>query len=371
MKILFIFLIFFVSCTEFTKTEDPAPYIETKILLTESASSLTIIPEGHYIITIGDKSIYTSGVLRFQISPKGIKLNNTDTAVNQIEIRGINNFCFGKKKYRGSFNVHRTKNKLQLVNHLHLEEYLYSVIPAEVYTSWSIDALRSQAIASRTYALYQIKQNRLKYPDRTFDLYSDTRSQVYLGVKSENAKTTQAVNDTAGEVLTYDQELIKSYFSASIGTKSASGSEIKDQQPYLQSRNFQLKNVEHPHSSWSIILPLDNIQKKFALKSPVKSVKVVSRTSSGRIDEVLLVDAANNKKIVKGTEFRDKIGNSVMKSTYASILLSKNKIKINGQGFGHGVGLGQWEAQELAKRGVPYPKILTYFYKGSLLSKIY
>ncbi|MGL4389208.1 MAG: SpoIID/LytB domain-containing protein [Brevinema sp.] len=369
-KIIFnLLFLLLVSCRYAVKSNQQHAYLETRILLS-SAKEFIVSPQSSYIIALGDKYLLREGDLNFQLSVEGIMLNNVATKLFTIDLEGVQSFFFNGKAYKGSFTVHHKGSELYLINKINLEDYLLSVIPAEVYTSWSLETLKTQAIASRTYALYEIKRVRSKFPKQEFDLYSDTRSQVYAGISTENKKTTKAIQDTVGQVLTYKGDLIKSYFSASVGDMSAKGSEIGHEEEYLQPRSLKLSNMTHPYVSWSTNLSSDQLTKYFRLKGKLIDIKVVSRTSSGRIDKLELVTTTSTK-IVFGNDFRKQLGYQFMKSTYADIFVLGDSVMIQGQGFGHGVGLGQWEAQELAKRGVSYPKILTYFYKNTELSYLY
>ncbi|MGL4563524.1 MAG: SpoIID/LytB domain-containing protein [Brevinema sp.] len=367
--LLFLFLLV-ISCKHAIKPTNQHAYIETRILLS-SAPMLSVNPKNYYLISLGDKKLYTKGSLSFNIAADGIVLNGVHTKLNQIDLQGVELFYFDGKQYRGSLSVYHKGTHLYLVNKLNLEDYLLSVVPSEVYTSWNLDTLKAQAIASRTYALYEIKRIRRDQPNQEFDLYADTRSQVYSGMITENKKTTQAINDTIGEVLTYKGQLIKSYFSASVGDRSADGSEIGDMQDYLQSRSLNIPKMKHPHIFWESKISSDKIARSFQLTQPLVGIKILSRTSSGRIQNIQLLSLDGKTKIISANYFRQKLGYQFMKSTYADLRLSNNEVFIKGKGFGHGVGMGQWEAQELSKRGISYPKILTYFYKDTRLSYLY
>ncbi|MGL4394719.1 MAG: SpoIID/LytB domain-containing protein [Brevinema sp.] len=371
MKIFFVLVFFLLSsCRYLAKsTSEQHAYLETRILLS-CAKEFSVYPHNAYIIELGDKFLSTEGNLRFQLEEDGIKLNNVSTKLSKINLEGLESFTFLGKKYRGSLTVHHKKSKLYLINKLNLEDYLLSVIPAEAYPSWNIETLKAQAIASRTYALYEIKHNRRRFPKREFDLYSDTRSQVYAGIKAETRKTTKAIRDTTGEVLTYKGELIKAYFSASVGDYSAPGTEFGHDAEYLQARSLRLPNKKHPYARWTTHVPADRIAKAFKLKGPMTGIKVLSVTMSGRIDKIEL-SSATQTKVISGNDLRKVLGYGTMRSTYARLSLEGDKIKIDGKGFGHGVGMGQWEAQELAVRGISYDKMLTYFYKNTELTFLY
>ncbi|MGL4367440.1 MAG: SpoIID/LytB domain-containing protein [Brevinemataceae bacterium] len=341
--------------------------IQPRVLLGE-ARNFTIYPKGSYIISINNQSWIASGALKIAFHSKGICVNNKILLVDYVDVQGTKVFQWNKNDFRGSFRVHRSKTGLSLINNVYLEEYLLSVVPSETYSSWSMNTLKAQAVASRTFALYEIKRRR-NNASNIFDLYADTKSQVYRGIKSENKKTTQAVLATSGQVLTHQGQLIKSYFSASSGGVSADGSEIGDVRPYLKSTRSH-RSQNKLAQDWKINIPINLLQKALNMKN-INSISVHSRTESGRIAKLAVKDSRGKMILVPGDHFRTKIGATKMKSTLAGLKSCSDKLVIYGRGYGHGVGMGQWEAEELAKKGASYQKILTHFYRETHITKLY
>ncbi|MGL5720879.1 MAG: SpoIID/LytB domain-containing protein, partial [Brevinema sp.] len=256
------------------------------------------------------------------------------------------------------------------VNTVNLEEYLYSVVPKEIYPSWAKETLKAQAIASRSYALYEIKRKGAN--KRDFDLYSDTRSQVYLGTKTENPAVNRIVNETAGLVLTFNGEIIKSYFHSSSGGSISAGLEIFDRAPYLQqSASYVAEN--DPSVLWEHKVNVSDLQKLYGMDRPIKTVKVQSRFSSGRIDKIRLEDGQGYFLDIDAYKMRQDLGHARMKSTLAN-LSSIDKdgfFIIQGKGYGHGVGMGQWDAEAMARQGANFEQILAFFYRGSQIRNLY
>jgi stage II sporulation protein D len=147
----------------------------------------------------------------------------------------------GGRPYRGSFRVDLVNGKLRLVNVVGLEAYLDGVVPAEVPDDWPTEALRAQAVAARTYAL------AFRKVDQPFDLYSDVRDQLYLGIASEAAATTQAVSDTAGKVVLYDGAPALTYFFSSSGGKTSA---IQDAWPDAKPLPY-LVSVDDPYDTYA------------------------------------------------------------------------------------------------------------------------
>ncbi len=355
-KLLFVFVLLF--CV-------PSYSVTTKVLLS-SKKIYKITPSSQsYILQVGDKQLTNKGNITIAYHDKGIKFNNKLISTDSLQIKGIKAFAVDKTKYRGTITIHKGKGVLDFVNNVNLEEYLLSVVPSEVYTSWNQEALKAQAVAARTYALYEMKDRLSK----NFHVYADTRSQVYKGISSEHPKTTKAVIDTKGQVLLYNGKIIKSYFSSSIGGLSASGNEIGDNKPYLTSVKTY-HSSQNPNKLWTIQVPLKKIQQQYKT-TKIQNIHVSSRSASGRIEQIQIKDSTGKVTNVRGDHFRAALGYSTMKSTLAKIQISSDKLIIKGTGYGHGVGMGQWEAQELAKRGAKYSKILQHFYRGTTIKKLY
>ncbi|GGG83517.1 SpoIID/LytB domain-containing protein [Paenibacillus radicis (ex Gao et al. 2016)] len=124
------------------------------------------------------------------------------------------------RTYRGEFELSEFNGKLAVVNELPFEHYLYSVVGAEMVASWPLEALKSQAVAARTYALYQ------GFGFQIAHVVDSVNSQVYSGTGTEKAATIQAVDATAGEVILYNGKLIEALFSSNAGGQSADAKEI-------------------------------------------------------------------------------------------------------------------------------------------------
>ena len=154
---------------------------------------------------------------------------------DKITIRTLNPesyICVKQKWYRGTIHIININGNLTVINDVNLESYVKGVTPAEMPSSWNIEALKAQAIAVRSYAI----ANLGKHASDGFDLLDSTQDQVYNGVLAETVNATKAVEETTGLVLTYNNKIISTMYSASAGgyTKSAFeawGNDI----PYLQS----------------------------------------------------------------------------------------------------------------------------------------
>src|SRR5262249_56034135 len=118
------------------------------------------------------------------------------------------------RPYRGAIQVDVETGKLRAINVVGLEQYLYGVVPSEMPYTWAPEALKAQAVAARSYALATKRSG-------AFDVYKDTRSQVYLGLNHEKPSTNAAVDATAGKVLMYGGAIAKTYFFSTSGGRTA------------------------------------------------------------------------------------------------------------------------------------------------------
>ena len=233
------------------------------------------------------------------------------------------------------------------INELLLEEYLYSVVGSEMPSSFGIEALKAQAIASRTYAI----NNILKPKGINFDLYDTVLSQSYKGKSSEKDNIIKAVRETRGIVLVYKGEIIDALYHSSSGYKTNSSlSYYGKDVPYLQSvEDYVFDKI------WDKKIEIKDFMKDFSLKS-IENIEDK--------ETVLTVD---NKTIPK-RKIREKYG---LKSSNFTVYKDDIYININGIGYGHGVGMSQYGANELSKLGYKYDEILKHYYTNVELKKIY
>jgi stage II sporulation protein D len=186
------------------------------------------------------------------------------------------------RAYHGALVVRRTGTRLSVVNSLRLDDYVRGVVAGEMPDRWRIAALAAQAVAARSYALATLK------PGRHFDLYSDTRSQVYGGIAYETPQTNEAVSRTAGRVLTWNGHVASTYFFSTSGGRTADVREVWPggaDMPYLRSVADPY-DVQSPHHRWG---PIVLTERRIAtlLKAKVADV-TLERTASGRVKTIVL-----------------------------------------------------------------------------------
>lgn len=258
---------------------------------------------------------------------------------------------------------------LDVINELDLEQYLYGVVGAEMDQTWPQNALAAQAIASRSYAVARAALHQ--YPG--FDILAGEQDQAYGGVGAESQASVDAVESTRGVVLVYRYRVIKAYYSSCDGGYTADGANLSDPEPYLQAEPDPYAS-ESPHLAWVASVPLASFAQAF--RDQVADIGDITAISpgpadpSGRLTSVTVVGTAGTQTIA-AQMFRQLAGRHAVKSTrIASLALDGDTIAVRGSGFGHGVGMSQWGAKGMADHGLGIYAILSFYYRGTILSKI-
>lgn len=273
-------------------------------------------------------------------------------------------------KYLSNLLV-RVKRSNGNIESIPLEEYVVGVVAGEMPVSFELEALKAQSVASRSYVLKKIANNK----DREYDVVDTVSNQVYLDLEELKAKwgdkfleyiskVREAVNETSMEYLEYDGEVIEAmFFSTSNGYTEDSGVVFSNSLPYL-------KSVE---SSWdeevatafykSTSMSLQEFYERLGLEYDKElNVEVLERSSSNRIVRLKI-----NGIEFKGRDVYHKLG---LRSCDFEFVLVGNNVEIKTKGYGHGVGMSQYGAQGMAKGGYDYQEILSHYYVGTNLKKI-
>lgn len=243
-----------------------------------------------------------------------------------------------------------------------LERYVASVLAGEVHPSWPPEALKAQAVASRTFAVRRMRERK----GQEYHVQSSVMDQVYKRKTSD--VFINAVRETAGIVLTVKGDYAETSFHSTCGGKTTDAESVWGRS-YAHLHGGVCGYCEaSPTYNWSVELTLKELQTKFA--NNFTSIKIKSRTKDGRADQIELV--GKNKQTITGHEFRMAISPMRVKSTLISrIDVDAGRVKISGHGFGHGVGLCQYGALGMAKAGKKFQQILAHYYPGTAAKKLY
>lgn len=385
------------------------------------------------VVTNGGNNIYHSsismeseGTIRIYY---GKNLNSTKSFNNKITISDLKYFKKNKyvkitsdkkitiknlpnNSYEGDFFIYHESDGFVIVNNISVEKYLYSVVASEMPVSFEKEALKSQAVCARTFTYSHLDNDKYKKYNAIMD---DTTSYQAYG-KTTDKKIKEAVKDTRGEVLSTDEGLISAYyFSTSCGYTTDDGIWGRDAKSYLKSKyvsdkenvvdvsakdnfkNFINNNYDAYESKcsfyrWKVTINSESIKNKiYECKGEnignIKNVEVRSRGAGGIVSEIVIsgedgsVSITNQNEIRKifspqGLELKLNDGSTRTDLTtlpsafFAVDKVSDKKYQLTGGGFGHGSGMSQYGANEMAKEGMNYKEILEFFYSGVICGYI-
>ena len=266
----------------------------------------------------------------------------------------------GDLTVRGDVVARLRGSKVQLINVLPLETYLEGVLGSEMPRDFPPEALKAQAVAARTYALWK----KLESYGALENMGSSVVHQVYAGLEREDPRTRAAVQATSGEVLTWELRPIEAYFHSSCGGRTESGQAALGRAlPYLAEVDCPCGAL--PASRWALSLPVPELRKVLPGAS---MLEVVSRTRTGRARMVRVAQ----DRVLDAVTVRQRLGYTRLKSLdFAVEGEDAGALRISGKGYGHGAGLCQWGAKAYADQGWDYRAILHHYYPGTELQPLY
>lgn len=273
-------------------------------------------------------------------------------------------------KYLSSSLV-RVKRSSGDIETLPLEEYVVGVVAGEMPVSFQLEALKAQSVASRTYVLKRLSNNK----DKDYDVVDTVSNQVYLdeddlkkkwGDKYSEyiSKVRQAVNETSMEYLEYDGEIIDAmFFSTSNGYTEDSGVVFSSSLPYLQSVESEWDEEVASAFYMSTSMSLQEFYERLGLEyDKTLEVDILERSDSNRVVKLKI-----NDEEFSGRDVYNKLG---LRSCDFEFVLVGSNVEINTKGYGHGVGMSQYGAQGMAKEGYSYKDILAHYYVDTDLVKV-
>lgn len=297
------------------------------------------------------------------------------------------------RAHRGSYRlIPRPSGKIDVINDIDVDGYLMGVLSKELFPNWHDEAYCAQAVAARTYSLFV---SRTTSETAGYDLFADTRSQVYGGIAGESAKSRAAVEATRGLVVAFgpdgQERIFKAYYSSCCGgiTQSAAAAFGEPAFEPLTEQNNGPRCAASPKFSWpAIVLSKREITRRLRIwgtnmNAPEKTIGDVSRidvlstNSLGRPSSFAVTDIRGYRYRLGCEDLRVAINTDASEGTklWSSFCKPVNEANamhfVEGHGFGHGVGLCQWCAQVQAQAGVPYRQIVLQAFPRSVLIKAY
>jgi stage II sporulation protein D len=353
------------------------------------------------IVEIDDRIAISGGMLPVLLESEGISLTSDKSFID-----------YTNRVYRGDFMFAVVDHMISVINHVEVDDYLYSVVPCEVEYYWPSEALKAQAIVARTYLL----KNLGRFNHLGFDLTDTSSSQVYKGTGNERSSTTAAVDETKNMVVTYQGSLINAYYHASSGGQTANSENVwSGTVPYLKAIDDKY-SIDAPNATWSLTYTASQLRDVMNEKGyeidEIKAVGTGEISDDGRVQNLVLTTNRGSIDLVK-EEARRVLGYSRLKSIFYSVsgsgqisimsnlgigtkdldglnALSANGMNtiqsdsplmirnahetspyqpangnfvFSGKGWGHGVGLSQWGAKTMAEQGYNADEIIKYYYR--------
>ncbi|MGE0706498.1 MAG: SpoIID/LytB domain-containing protein [Planctomycetota bacterium] len=269
-------------------------------------------------------------------------------------------FGLGDRRYRGELRLARLPDgRVRAINVVELEDYLAGVIGHEMPLSWSDEALKAQAIASRSYAVRELK------PGREYDLERDTRSQVYRGLMAEDARARDLVEATRGLVIKHQGQVVVAYFHSTCGGDTVPASWVfdwvkEDTPPLMGASDCRCQASKYYR--WEQVVDLAQV-KGLTVALPLKELRIEHHPRGGYVSRVTLVGAQGRTQAWQGYAARSRFG--LRAPAFEGALTDGGrKARFQGRGWGHGVGLCQWGAQGFSLEGWSAEQILQHFYPG-------
>ena len=365
MNWLRTFLIFTICLAAAGSSAAPRP--ETiRVALFKGVETLRIDGTGVLFTDAGGFPLRLDMPLELKRTRDGISVNGR--SVSGLIASAPVRVTVNGKGYRGLLEVTAADRGLLVVNELPLEEYLIGLINCEISSAWPMEAVKAQAVIARSYAIYQ-KQARRGAP---YQLESSVMDQVYEGCDVEDSRAARGVQETAGEVLSYEGKVIQAFYHSNCGGHTESAEHVWGQPvAYLRGVPCQYCQQANP-LKWEQAIPLKKVEASLRgagyQVAGIRELKVQGRNESGRVQDVAVL-SGKGRVFVPSVAFRKALGYGVVKSTNFELRVSGEDCIVTGTGSGHGVGLCQWGAKQRAGDGFSYREILSYYYPGVTLIK--
>lgn len=379
-------------------------------------TNVQLYSTSEYCITSGDETMTIQAGSAFTIGSdsecwKGDRIRIEAADGGEVMLQSVKRNR-GNPSYDGILDIYRTPEGLVVVNELPVEQYLYRVVPSEMPASFGLEALKAQAVCARSYACRQMQSPG--YPEFNADVDDSVSYQVYNN-SDKNDLSVEAVNQTCGQVATYQDTIIDAYFfSTSCGHTTDSyvwgkeseckeyltgillngnkdSMDLKNESDFTEFLNHNERDnfdKQEAWYRWTVELDMQKLPEPWKQRlGTIQSITVKERGTGGVASCLEVVGDKGKEDINTEYEIRAFLGPAVTKVTKqdGSTL---NKVKllpsgyfiikeanlpsltIYGGGYGHGAGLSQNAAKNMAQSGMKYEEILKYFYKGIEIQQV-
>lgn len=406
-SLLLMVLVFSCASVPVLRDESSGTFIKipfVRVLIDDNLSSQMFKGDAQFAIEcleLGEQSVYYSnrpitvtnefGKLTVE-NRAGDEIQSNMNEVNIIPRGNGNRISVGNKRYRGIIKILPMGESIQLINILYIEDYLKGVVPPEIgpRTADEIEAVKAQAVAARTYAMAHLKQ----YPNAPYDLKASIIDQVYQGANVEKTMVNEAIESTAGNVLMYQDKYINAYYHSTCGGATDHVDHVWDRKesPYLKAVK------DNGACSWSKFYNWKEVFTEEQLRGRIEQYLSSDRGRDLRIDkitDVTIKEFTPGGRVAKlfihsGTKkykfLKDRIRWVLGRTSNPDLILPSDRfivdvdrapdnsvryITFTGSGYGHGVGMCQCGAIGMSRKGWEFQDILTHYYTGVEVKKLY
>ena len=363
-----------------TKTGGDEPVI--RVLLMDSGYNSYFHPE-LVLVCNGKETVYTPETVKAEGG--SVTVPECGEGIRITSIRRQN----GNPVYEGSLHIMAKEEGIVAVNELPLESYLRAVVPSEMPSGYEKEALKAQAVCARTYAWIHMQEHGLE--EYGADVDDSVNYQVYQNIPPQES-TTEAVQETNGQILCQNGEPVETYyFSTSAGVTSTDeiwGADTAAS--YLKSVPCEFDS-EEPWSRWQVEIPWQNledrVEKETGQPESLIGISITEKQESGAVTGLSAITETGTLDLEDEYSIREFLspagcvitekdgtgteGGTLLPSSYFELTVVPQKsVIVTGGGYGHGVGMSQNGANEMAKQDYDYEEILDYFYKDVELEQI-
>lgn len=369
-SLLFISLVILVA-SGCVPEERPSRRRAVRVALLQGAKAVTL--SSRSVLVVKDsrsrKALSTARrgkAITVRFAGKGLNIAGTPHPVRDVHVKSTSNeVCVNGKTYPGSLRIHRGEGGLLVVNSVDLDTYLKGVVPSEMPATWPQEALKAQAVVSRSFVLFHAVRNS----EKDYDIASKT--QVYNPDKRDG-RTDKAVDATRKTVLFYKGKVLLSFFCTCCGGFTEYAANV------WQSEGEFPRPVRCPFCKeagdfrWRARMSSGQLRRRLrgAGITGARRITVHRRSASGGRVTALKIECEDGEKIIRINRFRMAMGPNVLKSGFFEIEVEGEHVVFRGRGWGHGVGMCQRGAKVLAERGKSFKSILRHYFPGARTKKM-
>lgn len=321
-----------------------------------------------------NQTIHRGSPIKFAPSERGIIAAGELVATTKLHVASRGSLTVRNLTLEGLVEVHqemrRGRAQLLVVHSVPIESYVVATVASEMPTSWPMEALKAQSVATRTFAVFR----KFHAPDRPYHMEAGVIDQVYGGAAKMHPRCKKATRATRGEVLTYHRRPIRAYFHSCCAGKTESAKEGWGQNlPYLPGSVCPYDTAcpaQHYVARIKLSKLLTALRSARIRVKEIKGVSIKQHTSTGRVSKLVL--ATDGGKVdLSGEDLRRLVGYNLVKSRTFTAKIEGSELVVEGKGSGHGVGMCQWGAKGMSDKRFGYKKILKHYYPGTKLLKMY